>query len=320
MITTMRLTILVFTMVSCLACGSSPTAPTPPPTPQPPATVTITGHVTTTIGGQALGGVQAALGTTSATTDAGGSFTATMLPQASIALALTGVSIVPRTLRVAAMTSRAVDVDAIGLGGLFDMGFYRQMVRDDFDFPGSLRPIRRWTKAPSIYLRTVDDTGATIDARTMASTEAALRESVPAWTAGTFNVATLERGTDTRERQAGWITVRWFVDASVGKCGNADVAVEGGTIDLYPRVPRCRCDGGPEIRPRLVRHEVGHAMGFWHTASNDDLMNQTMWTCDLQPTARERYHASIAYARPVGNSDPDIDPAGVVTLAPMRVH
>jgi hypothetical protein len=31
--------------------------------------------------------------------------------------------------------------------------------------------------------------------------------------------------------------------------------------------------------------------------------------CDLQPSARDRQYAKYMYSRPVGNTDPDNDPA-----------
>lgn len=308
--------------LTCAACGgsSAPTAPAPlPPTQPPVSTVTVTGQVTATNGGQPISGATAAMGGATATTDGAGAFSVPLQPAAAMALALSGAAIVSRTVRVAAMNTRSVAVDAIALDGTFSLDFYRQLVRDGLESPGRLQPLRRWTINPSVYLRVVDDTGAAIDARTLDATERAIRESVPAWTNNTLNLSAFERGADTRAGQAGWVTVSWYAAADGGKCGNADIAQSGGAISLFPRVPNCRCAGGPEIRPRLVRHEMGHAMGFFHTESNDDLMNATIWTCDAQPTARERYHASIAYHRPVGNVDPDNDAAGPITLQPLRV-
>ena len=71
----------------------------------------------------------------------------------------------------------------------------------------------------------------------------------------------------------------------------------------------------------MVRHELGHALGFRHTAAQGELMSQASWTSPTGlPSAPELAAAVIAYARPVGNTDPDIDPSGAVTLAPLAVR
>ena len=44
-------------------------------------------------------------------------------------------------------------------------------------------------------------------------------------------------------------------------------------------------------------------------------MSGGIWTDpDMHVTERERYHAAIAYTRPVGNTDPDNDPVGQAFL------
>jgi hypothetical protein len=48
----------------------------------------------------------------------------------------------------------------------FDLAFYRQFVHDAYDRRGDFAPLVRQTEAPRIYLRTVDDAGAPIDALT----------------------------------------------------------------------------------------------------------------------------------------------------------
>lgn len=305
------------------ACGSSPTAPAPTTTPTPtPASYTIAGTVTATNGGQALGGLSVLLNGLPTTTNGAGVFTYALTTGTTARLTLDGAGIVPRALTLQSASARTVAVQAISLGNGFDLAFYRQLVRNSFDAPATLQPLRRWTRAPSIYLRTIDAAGASIDTRTLDSTEAAIRETLPLWTSGQFSVAVLERGTETRAGVSGWLTVVWPATAEPGVCGRADVGVEGGTIELnYKTGGGCRCAGGPEVRPRTVRHELGHAMGFWHTDSPTDLMSgAAVAACDAPPSARELAAAAIAYARPVGNLDPDADPVGAVTLAPMRIQ
>ena len=59
---------------------------------------------------------------------------------------------------------------------------------------------------------------------------------------------------------------------------------------------------------------MGHALGFFHTSSTDDLMFNTVRVCDGAVSSRERLHAAIAYSRPIGNVDPDSDPQTTVNL------
>jgi hypothetical protein len=178
----------------------------------------------------------------------------------------------------------------------FEPAFYREFLQNGFESPDRLEPIRVLRKAFRVYLRTEDDAGRAIDAATLDTTERALIDSAAIWSGGTFDVQ-VERGTSTRDKVAGWITVKWSSVSIAGSCGRSSVGVDGGSIELDAS-GACSCGMVTTVYPRLVRHELGHAMGYYHTDSPTDVMYGrpiSPDSCNLQPSERERRHARIAH-------------------------
>lgn len=186
----------------------------------------------------------------------------------------------------------------------FNQGFWNEFVHNGFDQPTAFTPLRRLTASTRIYLKTVDEAGLPIPAFTLQTAEEAVNAVALTWGGGVIGILGIERGTGTREGQSGWQTVKWPNPAREDLCGQALVAVDGGWLELNYLIhnANCKCNGS-EIRPQTVKHELGHVFGYYHTDSQDDLMRSGAIGCDKTPSAREAYHAELAYRSPVGTSD-----------------
>jgi hypothetical protein len=301
------------------AKSSNPVEPTDPSVPVAPVPTVFEGRAVATVTGEPISGASVSLGTLKTESDRNGAFRFQWQDNVTLSrLELTSPRIVPRSLVVSVASSRKFTVDAIPLDHGFDLDYYRRLVRQGLERPGSLAPLRRWTRAPRVYLKTVDEAGLPIDTETLRQTEVALVADAAAWTGGRFGIEEVVRGGDTREGVAGWITIKWPNPVVPGICAQAQVAVEGGWIELNYLNPPCACEG-TRIGRGTVRHELGHAMGFYHTDEPGDLLHSTLdrtMRCEGHASSRERYHAAIAYGRPVGNTDPDNDPGITVYSSP----
>lgn len=307
---------VVLLVLCASACDSSkPASPTAPVAPQSPVTTRLTGQVVATVTGEPLPDVRVRLaGLETATNSAGGFDFEWLNGESALRVLLTGPHIIDRSVIVSVASSRHTVLNAIPLAHGFDLGYYRRFVRRALDEPTTLLGLRRWTRAPRVYLRTVDEMGLPVDAQTLQQTEQALADEVMSWTGGQFRVAEVVRGTGTREGVEQWVTVKWPNPAVDGICGRAQVGLEGGWIELNYLNPNCAC-GPSRIGAGIVRHEFGHSMGFYHTNEPGDLMVATLSrsaACAGRPSAREQFHAAIAYSRPVGNTDPDSDPGTTI--------
>lgn len=178
-----------------------------------------------------------------------------------------------------------------------DERFYREFVQNALDSPHHLEPIRLLRAPLRVYLRTEDEAGQPIDAATQDVTERILRETTSIWSGDTFDVLEILRGTGTRDNVPGWITIKWSAVPMSGQCGRSTVGVDGGFIE-FDGSGACSCGLQTRIYPRLVRHELGHAMGYYHTDDPTDVMfgrSITPDACDVLPSAREREHARFAH-------------------------
>lgn len=225
------------------------------------------------------------------------------LLQVAIALAAVSVcacSVPSPTAPSAGVTTSAAVATTAALASAdgFDPSFYRAFVQNGFESPDRLAPIHLLTSPLHIYMQTRDDAGRAVDAATLESTANILSETARVWSGDTFGVAEITRGTATRENTAGWITIKWSTAATPDRCGRSTIGVDGGFIEFNVS-GSCSCGLATAIYPRLVRHELGHAMGYYHTDDPGDVMyGQSITTagCDLLPSDRERRHALIAHS------------------------
>ena len=210
------------------------------------------------------------------------------------ALSLCACTAAPTPTSPSAVASADAAIRADG----FEPNFYRAFLQNGFESPDRLEAIRILKGPLRVYLQTHDEAGRAIDTGTLDTTQHVLTDTARIWSGDTFGIAEVIRGRASKERTAGWLTVKWVSAASNDRCGRSTIGVDGGFIELNSS-GACRCGSGSLIYPRLVRHELGHAMGYYHTDSSSDVMYGSAITseaCDLAPSDRERRHAKIAHS------------------------
>ena len=229
--------------------------------------------------------------------DAAGNFSAETADTPLHAV-ISGPGYLTRETRLSA--GHPITVDLIATAAPFSTIFYGQLVRNMLESP-TPDIVRTLPAAPAFYLQTAGLSSSNID-----HLVAAAREIVPILTGGRFTMATVETGAEARPERAGWIVVDTVNEGNNGHCGRAAVGAVSGHIWLNIGEPGCALNG--DALPAIVmRHEMGHSLGFFHIDVPNSLMYYRTNRGAGLPADGERYHAAIAYRRQAGNRDPDND-------------
>jgi hypothetical protein len=305
--------------VNCGGGSKSVTAPTPAAAPAPPPPWSLSGRVTATNTNTAVSRAHVDAFITAADTDASGAFTLTAPtgPPANQAFTATAAGYITRESVIRLPRTDSLTIDLISTAAPFDQTFYSQLARDAKDTPDADYPLYRWSTQLKFYLRTQDENGRPLTSQILETIRKGIREGVQYYTNNTYQ-AVIEEGPEQRPERTGYVNVEAKQVIPDGDYCGLSSSVGGNPMTIQLRIDVCGC-GSIKVPVDVVEHEVGHAVGMFHVDGADNIMNATStFNCrDVIPTARERYHAALMYARVRGNRSPDRDPGGTYLVWPM---
>jgi hypothetical protein len=197
-----------------------------------------------------------------------------------------------------------VDIDLIPTAGAFPFGLYRQMARNGWEQPNNLQALQHWTVSPNIHLENRwRDTGAPISDAVLQYFVSEIQRVIPGLTDGRFSAGRIEIGPEVWNFVPGYISIHFDHSGNWSYVGQNPGQVQFGTAAPCTSI--------------MIIHELGHAMGFWHSSVLGSVMGgHVLATCDLvNLTAEEQQVARVLYSRPPGNVEPDRDPPAAVAYA-----
>lgn len=279
---------------------------------------TLSGSLKSYTSGAPVPNTTVRLGNSVTNSDATGKFTLAGTPTNGTAVVTaTAPGFVLRGVSFLLSQTRSdLTMDLLPDAAPFSLAFYRELVRNAA-FGTSLEPIRRWTVNPNFYFRQrTADTNEVVALDVIQSIEQNFTNAVPALSGGKFTVGTFEVGDAARDPVDGWVNVVFYkqnpIVCGTGALGCSTVGGPSATMSIRhdPALPS-NANSNPyscsTVTLAISDHEITHVMGYWHTS---DTLTDTFSGNGCSGTTypeKTRFHAGVAYSRPVGNLDPDID-------------
>lgn len=267
--------------------------------------------------GQPATGVTVSLGSDTAVTGPDGRFTLATGGRTAAFLGASGAGYLDRETWVIPGEDGLVELNVVAQAPPFSLDFYHRFARGLLD-DGELLSLRNWTVQPSFYIQTrLEDVDEDVPEVIVDEIRRVLVAGVPELTGGRLSAAAVELGRESQPRlRQGWIDVVVYRDHPGGPntLGQASLGGNLGRITLRYNPAR---DDTPERSARhnclativfVAEHELVHSMGFSHTGSEADFNSVARDCAGTGRSERARFHAALAYSRPRGNRDPDLDP------------
>ena len=130
---------------------------------------------------------------------------------------------------------------------------------------------------------------------------------------------TIQEGNGVRAEN--WITIEGAIAEDYGtswSCSNAFIPDHGTASASVGSIHGCIMLGMDREKgssKETILHEVGHAMGFWHTSNYRTLMFNASGHRSQTFTAQEQYHTQLSYRYPRGTTYAEIK---LSTFGPKR--